>query len=64
VTRGDTDLNIALGLRKTLKPIRQRHRAALTAPKDVANLMVRIEDYPGSAVVRFMVSALYLSKTR
>jgi integrase len=52
VTRGDADLNIALGLRKTLKPIRQRHHAALTAPKDVANLMVRIEDYPGSAVVR------------
>jgi integrase len=52
VTRGDADLNIALTLRKTLKPVHQRHRAALTAPKDVANLMVRIEDYPGSAVVR------------
>jgi integrase len=52
ITRGDADLNIALGLRKTLKPIRQHHRAALTAPKDVANLMVRIDDYPGSAVVR------------
>jgi integrase len=56
VTRGDADLNIALGLRKTLKPMRQHHRAALTAPRDVANLMVRIEAYPGSTIVR---SALF-----
>jgi integrase len=52
ITRDDADFNIALTLRKTLKPIHQCHRAALTAPKDVADLMIRIEAYPGSVVVR------------
>jgi integrase len=52
VSRGDADFNIALNLRGVLKPWRVRHRAALTAPKDIANLMIRIEAYRGSTTVR------------
>jgi hypothetical protein len=58
VARGDADFNIVLNLRGTLKPRRERHRAALTAPKDVSNLMARIEAYHGSAIVR---TALWFS---
>jgi integrase len=58
VTRGEADFNIVFNLRGTLKPIRAQHRAALTAPKDVANLMTRIEAYHGSPVVR---TALWFS---
>jgi integrase len=52
VARGDADFNIVLNLRRTLKPRRERHRSALTAPKDVADLMRRIEAYHGSVIVR------------
>jgi integrase len=52
VARGEADFNIALNLRRTLKPRRERHRAALIAPKDVADLMRRIEAYHGSVIVR------------
>jgi integrase len=55
VARGDADFNIVLNLKGTLKPTRPCHRAALTAPKDVANLMTRIEAYHGSVVVRAAV---------
>jgi integrase len=58
VTRGDADFNIALNLRNALKPVRPRHLAALTAPKDIADLMTRIEAYHGSATVR---AALWFS---
>jgi integrase len=58
VTRGEADFNIAFNLRGTLKPKRERHHAALTAPKDVADLMTRIEAYHGSAIVR---TALWFS---
>jgi integrase len=58
VTRGDADFNIALNLRKALKPVRPRHLAALTAPKDISDLMTRIEAYHGSATVR---AALWFS---
>ena len=52
IARGDADFDITLNLRKALKPRRKRHFAALTAPKDVADLMTRIEAYNGSAVVK------------
>jgi integrase len=58
VTRGEADFNIVLNLKGTLQPRRERHRAALTAPKDVANLMTRIEAYHGSPIVR---TALWFS---
>jgi integrase len=52
VSRGYAGFNIALNLKGALKSWRVRHRAALTAPKDIADLMARIEAYHGSAVVR------------
>jgi integrase len=52
VSRGDADFNIALNLRGALKPWRVRHNAALTAPRDVTDLMTRIEAYHGSTTVR------------
>jgi integrase len=52
VTRGDADFNIAYNLRNALKPKHKTHHAALTAPKDVEELMRRIEAYKGSEVVR------------
>jgi integrase len=58
VTRGDADFNIVYNLRNALKPRRKVHRPAITAPKDVAELMNRIEAYKGSDVVR---SALWFS---
>jgi integrase len=52
VSRGNADFNIVLNLKGALKAGRVRHRAALTAPKDVADLMTRIEAYHGSVTVR------------
>jgi integrase len=52
VTRGAADFNIALNLKGALKQRRVRHRAALTAPDDIADLMNRIEAYHGSVTVR------------
>ncbi|MDR1514567.1 MAG: tyrosine-type recombinase/integrase [Synergistaceae bacterium] len=58
IMRGDSDYNIVLSLKKSLKPVRERHFAALTTPRDVADLMARIEAYHGSAIVR---AALWFS---
>jgi integrase len=58
VMRGDAEFNIAYNLRGALKQKPPRHLAALTAPKDVAELMTRIEAYKGSDVVR---AALWFS---
>jgi integrase len=58
IARGDADSDITLNLRKALKPRQKRHFAALTAPKDVADLMSRMEAYSGSAVVK---AALWFS---
>jgi integrase len=52
VTRGDADFNSALNLKGALKQRHVRHRAALTAPDDISDLMNRIEAYHGSATVR------------
>ncbi|MDR1019548.1 MAG: tyrosine-type recombinase/integrase [Synergistaceae bacterium] len=58
VTRGEADSNIVHSLRGTLKQKQTTHHAAITAPKDVAALMRRIEAYRGSDVVR---AALWFS---
>ncbi|MDR1733106.1 MAG: tyrosine-type recombinase/integrase [Synergistaceae bacterium] len=52
IARGDADLDITQNLKRALKPRQKRHFAALTAPKDIADLMTRIEAYNGSIVVR------------
>jgi integrase len=58
VTRGDADFNIAYNVRGALKQKPPRHLPALTAPKDVAELMARIDAYKGSDVIR---AALWFS---
>jgi integrase len=58
VTRGDADFNIVYNLRNALKPKHRSHHAALTAPKDITELMRRIDAYRGSNVVR---TALWFS---
>ncbi|MDR1510458.1 MAG: tyrosine-type recombinase/integrase [Synergistaceae bacterium] len=58
VTRGDADFNIVYNLKNALRPKNKKHRAALTAPKDVAELMKRIEAFKGSEVIR---AALWFS---
>jgi integrase len=55
VTRGNADFNIVYNLRKALQARSRRHHAALTAPKDVADLMTRIGEYKGSDVIRAAV---------
>jgi integrase len=52
VMRGDADFNIVFNLKGALQPIYKRHRAALTSPKDITELMARIGLYHGSAVTR------------
>jgi integrase len=58
VTRGNANFNIVYNLRNALTIKPPRHLAALTAPKDVAELMNRIEAYKGSDIVR---AALWFS---
>jgi integrase len=52
VTRGYADFNIVYNLKGALMRKPPRHFSALTAPKDVAELMTRIETYQGSEIVR------------
>jgi integrase len=52
IARDCADFNIANNLKNVLKPRHSKHHAALTAPKDVAELMDRIDAYKGSDIVR------------
>jgi integrase len=52
VMRGDAEFNIAYNIRGALKQKPPRHLAALTAPKEIAELMTRIEAYKGSDIIR------------
>jgi integrase len=58
VTRGDAEFNIVYNLKNSLKQRPPRHRSALTAPKDVTELMSRVDAYKGSDIVR---AALWFS---
>lgn len=58
IARGDAEIDVTMNLKGALKPRRVRHFGALTAPKDVADLMTRIESYNGSPIVR---AALWFS---
>ena len=58
VERGKADFNIVLNLGNALHLPPKRHNSALTAPKDVADLMARFEAYPGTPTVR---AALWFS---
>lgn len=52
IARGDAEIDVTMNLKGALKPRRVRHFGALTATRDVADLMTRIESYSGSPVVR------------
>jgi len=58
IARGDAEFDVTLNLRGAMKPRRKRHYAAVTAPKDVADLIVRLDAYIGGPVVR---AALWFS---
>ena len=58
IARGDADFDVTVNLKGALKPRQKRHFAALTTPKDIADLMVRIESYNGSPIVK---AALWFS---
>ena len=58
VTRGEVNSNVVHSLKGALRQRQPTHHAAITAPKDVAALMRRIEKYRGSDVVR---AALWFS---
>ena len=58
IARGDAEFDVTMNLRGAMKPRRKRHYAAVTAPKDVADLLVRLESYIGGPVVR---AALWFS---
>ena len=58
IARGDAEFDVTLNLRGAMKPIRKRHYAAVTAPKEVADLLVRLDSYIGGPVLR---TALWFS---
>lgn len=58
VMRGEAEFNVVFNLQNVIKGGNKRHFAGLTAPKDIAELMTRIEAYSGSDIVR---AALWFS---
>jgi integrase len=58
IARGDAEFDVTLNLRAVLKPRKRDHYAALTAPKDVRDLMTKMRAYIGGPVVR---AALWFS---
>lgn len=58
IARGDAEYDVTSNLKGAMSPRKQKHYAAITTPKDIADLLVRMESYRGSVVVR---SALWFS---
>ena len=58
IARGDTEFDVTLNLRGAMSPRKRQHYAAITTPKDVADLMLRMKSYIGGPVVR---AALWFS---
>jgi integrase len=52
VMRGEAEFNVVFNLTNVVKGGNKRHFAGLTDPKDIAELMTRIEAYSGNEVVR------------
>jgi hypothetical protein len=52
IATGYTDRNIAADLRGALAPVISKHRASITAPKEIGGLLRAIEAYHGSIVVK------------
>ena len=58
IARGNAEFDVTANLKGALKPRRVRHFGAITTPKEIADLMVRVESYNGSPIVR---AALWFS---
>ena len=58
IARGDAEFDVTLNIKGALKPRQRRHYSALTAPKDVADLLRKMAAYIGGPVVR---AALWFS---
>ncbi|MDR1136940.1 MAG: tyrosine-type recombinase/integrase, partial [Synergistaceae bacterium] len=58
IARGDAEFDVTLNIKCALKPRQRRHYSALTAPKDVADLIRKMNAYIGGPVVR---AALWFS---
>jgi integrase len=58
IAKGEADFDVTTNLRGALKPRKHKHFASVTNPKDVSDLMIRIEAYQGTFVVK---SALWFS---
>ena len=58
IARGEADFDVTTNLRGALKPRKHKHFASITAPKDIADLIKRIEAYQCTVVVK---SALWFS---
>jgi integrase len=58
IARGEADFDITANMRGALKPRKHKHFASITAPKDIAGLIKRIEAYQCTVVVK---SALWFS---
>ena len=58
IARGDAEYDVTSNLKGAMSPRKQKHYAAITTPKDIADLLVRMASYRGSVVVR---SALWFS---
>jgi integrase len=59
VLTGKAVHNVAADLKGALQPIQEKHYPSLTAPKDVAELMKRIEAYPNAVVRLAMLFSVY-----
>jgi integrase len=58
IAKGEADFDVTTNLRGALKPRKHKHFASVTDPKDISDLMNRIEAYQGTFVVK---SALWFS---
>jgi integrase len=59
VLTGKVVHNVAADLKGALQPVQEKHYPSLTAPKDVAELMKRIEAYPNAVIRLAMLFSAY-----
>jgi integrase len=59
VLTGNASHNIAMDLKGALQSLRHKHFASLTAPRDVADLLRRIDAYPSTVVRLAMLFSAY-----
>ena len=64
IATGRTDRDISADLKGALTPPKKKHFAALTEPRDVGRLMLAIDQFPGTPVVKaaLQLSALWFCR--